>query len=164
MPKENQNKFEPHNLSHTKGDKQMIKRRILFLVIFLMIPASVFAQTSAQANKSWNSFWTQFTAAVNSKNKAAVKRLMAAEKDFDSGGGSENRDQWLRLVEKQNYWTSLQKSVRSGTKSHTDFNDRPTRVTKDEALIFELSRSFPRKTPLKPILSLPISPTNRMTV
>lgn len=113
----------------------MKKIRILFLMIFLMIPSVAFAQSAATANKSWNAFWRQFTSAVNRKNKAAVKRLMAEEKDFFSGGGGESRDEWLQMVEEQKWWGLLQKSVKIGTKP-SDYDGKPGRVTKDSHLVF----------------------------
>jgi len=105
-----------------------------FLVVVMLIPASAFAQKSA-ADKSWNTFWTQFTSAVNKKSKPAVKRLMASEKDFSSGGGMEDRDGWLQLVDKQRWWDDLQRDVKSGTKSY-DYDGKPGRVTRNNTLIF----------------------------
>lgn len=114
----------------------MKKTRILFLTLFLMIPsATAFTQTTAAANKSWNAFWRQFSSAVNRKNKAAVKRLMASEKDFSSGGGGETRDEWLQMVDKEKWWGLLQKSVRAGVKTY-EYDGRPSRVTKDNRMIF----------------------------
>ena len=112
----------------------MRKIRLLFLMILLLIPASTFAQTNA-ANKSWNNFWTQFTSAVTKKNKPAVKRLMASEKDFFSGGGGESRSEWLQMVDKSRLWGNLQRAVKSGTKFY-DYDGKPGRVTKDNTLIF----------------------------
>src|SRR4051812_1720694 len=102
----------------------MIKPRILTLVFCLLFPVSVLAQTSA-ANRSWDAYWAKFSAAVNSKNKTAVKSLMASEKDFLSAGG-ETRNQWLASVQ----WAELRKSVRKGTKTET-FDGRPGRISRD---------------------------------
>lgn len=113
----------------------MKKLRILLLALFLLVPSAAFAQTSAAANKSWNTFWTQFSSAVNKKNKAAVKRLMASENDFFSGGGVENRDGWLQLVEKEKWWGNLQRAVKGGTKS-SPYDGKPGKVTKDNSLVF----------------------------
>jgi hypothetical protein len=118
--------------------KKIFSLRLIVLMFFLLIPAAVSAQSKAAqaaANKSWQSFWTQFSAAVNAKNKAAVKRLMASENDFFSGGGGESRDEWLQLVESQKWWGLLQKSVRLGTR--VDNSDRWLgRVTRDSHLTF----------------------------
>ena len=108
----------------------MIKIRILILAFCLLIPVSAFAQTAA-ANRSWNSFWTSFSAAVNSRNRVALKGLMASEKDFYSGGGGETRDQWLRSVS----WSELQKSVKKGVKIY-NYGGKPGRLTKDNYLVF----------------------------
>jgi len=106
------------------------KIRILILAFCLLIPASAFAQTSP-ANQSWTSFWTKFSAAVNKKNRVALKNLMASERDFFSGGGGETRNQWLASVS----WAELQKSVRRGTKVD-DYDGKPGRVTRDNYLVF----------------------------
>lgn len=107
---------------------------ILFLTMLLLLPASVSAQTSA-ANKRWNSFWTQFTAAVNKKSKPAVKKLMSSENDFFSGGGMEDRNDWLAMIEQYKLWGALQKSVKSGTRPSRG-DTRISRTTKDNALVF----------------------------
>jgi hypothetical protein len=115
----------------------LIKKRIIFLLLtaWLVFPVLTYSQVSRAADKSWNSFWKQFSAAVNRKNRAALKGLMASEKDFSSGGGSENRNEWLNLLEKRNWWSLLQKSVRLGTKPYED-GSKPSRVTKDNHLVF----------------------------
>ncbi len=107
-----------------------MKRRILTLVFCLLFPVSALAQT-ADANRSWNAFWTKFSAAVNAKNKAAVKSMMVAERDFDSAGG-ETRDQWLASVQ----WSDLKRSVRKGVKVQS-YDGKPGRVSKDNYLLFE---------------------------
>lgn len=107
---------------------------ISFLIVVMLIPASAFAQKSA-ADKSWNAFWTQFTSAVNKKSKPAVKRLMASENDFFSGGGGETRDQWLAMIERNRSWGDFQRSVKGGTKYY-DYDGKPGKVTKDNTLVF----------------------------
>ena len=121
----------------------MIKLSILFLTILLSFSTPAFAQTSANAAKSWNSFWTQFSSAVNSKNKAAVKKLMASENDFSSGGGGETRDEWLAMIEKEKIWGLLQKAVKGGAKSYS-YEGKPSRVTRDNQLIFVFIRGRSR--------------------
>ncbi len=108
----------------------MKKLRILILAFCLLIPVSAFAQTST-ANRNWNSFWTSFSAAVNKRNRAALKNLMASERDFFSGGGGETRNQWLASVS----WVELQKSVRRGTKVD-NYDGKPGRLTKYNHLVF----------------------------
>lgn len=108
----------------------MMKIRILVLAFLLLIPAAVSAQKSV-ADKNWDSFWTKFSSAVNTKNRAALKSLMASEKDFYPGGGGGTRDEWLSMVS----WRELQKSVRLGTKADRTYN-KPGRVTRDNYLVF----------------------------
>lgn len=111
-------------------EKIMIRTRILTLVFCLLLPVSAFSQTAA-ASRSWNAYWTKFSAAINSKNKAAVKSMMVAERDFDSPGG-ETRDQWLASVD----WSDLKRSVRRGVKFHS-YDGKPGRISKDNFLLFE---------------------------
>lgn len=115
----------------------MVKKRVIFmlLAVSLVFPVITYSQKSAAAEQSWNAFWTQFAAAVNRKNKASVKRLMASEREFFSGGGGETRDEWLTMIESQKWWGRLQKSVRLGTRSD-NFGGKPGRVTKDNHLTF----------------------------
>ena len=118
----------------------MKKKRILSLLLCLLIPGFVFAQTSRSksttaANQSWSQFWRQFSAAVNKKDGVAVKALMSSESDFFSGGGGENRDEWLRLMDQNNGWRYLQRSVALGTMPFKEPKG-PSRITKDKNLIF----------------------------
>ncbi len=106
----------------------MKKLQIFILAFCLLVPITASAQTSA--NSSWIDFWTKFSAAVNSKNRAAVKNLMISERDFYSAGG-ETRDQWLASVS----WAELKQSVRTGVKVKK-FDGKPGRITKDNYLIF----------------------------
>ncbi len=94
-----------------------------------MLPVSALAQT-ADASRSWNAFWTKFSAAINAKNKSAVKSMMVAERDFDSAGG-ETRDQWLASVR----WAELKQSVRKGVKVR-NYDGKPGRISKDNYLLF----------------------------
>jgi hypothetical protein len=113
----------------------MKNRKTLFVALsfLLLIPSLNHAQTAA--NKSWNTFWAQFSSAVAKKSKAGLKKLMASENDFFSGGGGESRDEWLQMVDRERWWDSLQKSVRSGTKVENS-PGRPGRVTRDNGLVF----------------------------
>lgn len=107
---------------------------LLLLLIFLLVPSVSYAQSSA--SKSWNAFWTKFSAAVKRKNKVAVKRLMSSESEFFSGGGSENRSEWLQMIDDRRAWSDLQKSVASGTVAYNE-GGRTGRITKDRVLIFQ---------------------------
>lgn len=106
-----------------------MKKRILTLVFCLLFPVSAFAQT-ADANRSWSAFWTKFSAAINSGNKASVKSMMIAERDFDAGGG-ETRSQWLASVQ----WSDLKRSVRKGVKAK-NYDGKPGRISRDNYLLF----------------------------
>ena len=115
----------------------------VILVLFLAAPDRIEAQqishsVAATANKSWKPFWTQFTAAVKSKNKVALKRLMVAEREFFDGDEGGTRNQWLEDLDKQKLWGEVYKSVKTGTKNYNVDDGKPRRVTRDNGLIFVL--------------------------
>jgi hypothetical protein len=96
------------------------------------------AGNAVQAQGSnWQNFWRQFTVAINKKDRGALKGLMSSERDFFSGGGGENRDQWIQMIDDRRAWRDLQKSVASGTVPLKG-EKRTSRITKDRALIFSL--------------------------
>lgn len=105
----------------------------LFLLLFLFVPS--FASAQSAAEKSWKPFWTQFTAAVKSKDKAGVKRLMSSEKDWFSVGGGETRDEWLKMLD-DGFWGEVQKSVAKGVVAYNE-GGRTGRITKDRQLVFQ---------------------------
>ncbi len=111
---------------------------VLLLALACVLSLSPFAvrSTEAQGN-SWQSFWRQFTAAVNKKDRVALKALMSSESDFFSGGGGENRDEWIQMIEQRRAWRDLQKSVASGTVPLRG-EKRTSRITRDRVLIFSL--------------------------
>jgi hypothetical protein len=118
----------------------MKKTRTLSLMLFLLIPSLAFAQTSrsvnATANKSWQTFWRQFSAAVNKKDRAALKGLMVSEKDFDTGGAGGTRDDAIQELDRLHGWRDLQKSIASGTEP-SRFGKGQSRITKDQRLLFD---------------------------
>ena len=118
----------------------------LFLLLFLFIPSLAVAQTSRSvttaANKNWKPFWSKFTSAVKSKNKAAIKQLMVAEKDFSSGNEDRTRNQWLENLDKQKQWGELQKTVAKGTKPYNSDEKSDWRVTPDNEMLFVLIFEF----------------------
>src|SRR3982751_6122799 len=92
-------------------------RPVLLVVVACLLSLSPFGvrnSTQAQGD-SWQSFWRQFTAAVNKRDRVALKALMSSERDFFSGGGGENRDEWIQMIEDRKAWRDLQRSVASGT-------------------------------------------------
>lgn len=62
---------------------------------------------------------------------------MSSERDFFSGGGGENRDEWIQMIDDRKAWRELQKSVASGTVPLRS-EKRTSRITKDRVLIFSL--------------------------
>lgn len=106
----------------------------LFLLVLLLVPSTVSAQSAAE--KSWKPFWAQFTAAVKSKSKPAVKRLMSSEKDFFSGGGGESRNEWLKMLDESKLWSEVQRTVAKGVNNYNE-DGKAGRITKDRSLIFQ---------------------------
>ena len=118
----------------------MLRTRPVLLVVLACLlslsPFGVRNSTQAQGN-SWQSFWRQFTAAVNKRDRVALKALMSSERDFFSGGGGENRDEWIQMIEDRKAWRDLQRSVASGTVPLRS-ERRTSRITRDRVLIFSL--------------------------
>jgi hypothetical protein len=113
-------------------------RRIVIGAICSALILTSAAGSSVQAQGSnWQNFWRQFTAAVNKKDRVALKGLMSSERDFFSGGGGENRDQWIQMIDDRRAWRDLQKSVALGTVPLKS-EKRTSRITKDRVLIFSL--------------------------
>lgn len=123
--------------THILKEKKMKTARILPIVLLLLVPSVSFAQsraTNAAATRSWQSFWRQFSAAINKKDRAALRRMMPS--DFFSGGGGQTASEWIKFMDRQNLWREHQMSVALGTKSYK-MDRNPGRVTKNDHLIFE---------------------------
>src|SRR3954454_17458815 len=124
-----------------------MKTRYLFLVplLLLFVVGSV-AQTSSRtrnANNAWQSFWQQFTAAVNKKDSAAVRKMMAGNFADDSGGL--NATQWLAFIDdnpKKRSLRDFQKSFAHGTMVNKEWPSKgvPTRITRDKLYYFEFRK------------------------
>jgi hypothetical protein len=112
---------------------KIVRIAFLLLLVLLCVPSIANAQSAAE--KSWSPFWTQFVSAVKTRNKAAVKRLMASESAWYSGDGT--RNEWLRSLDENGWWGRVQKSVSLGTLSYKDLSRRPSRLTKDKELTFQ---------------------------
>lgn len=117
---------------------------VLSVVLLLLVAFGTLAQTSAAttaaANRSWPSFWRQFSAAMNKKDRAALRKMMP--KDFSDGGGGLTPDEWLQFIdenERKGSWRDLQKSVARGAVIHRKWSSKgiPTRVTRDNRYYFE---------------------------
>ena len=131
------------------SNQSKMKSRYLLVVAALMLSAcGASAQTSsnkiqAASNRAWAGFWGQFTAAVNKKDRAAVRKLMAANFADDSGGL--NATEWLRFIdenERNGSWRDLQKSFARGTVVNKEWPSKgvPTRITKDKHYYFEFRK------------------------
>src|SRR6185312_5174110 len=51
----------------------------------------------AAANQAWPAFWRQFLAAINTRNRSALKGVMPD--DFYDGGGGLNPDEWIKFID-----------------------------------------------------------------
>jgi len=116
---------------------------VSFAMFFLLLAASAtFGQTSratnAEANRRWPSFWRQITAAINKKDRVALRKMMPDNFSDDRGGRTAS--EWLILDE--NEWRDLQKSFAKGTVVNRIWPSKgiPTRVTRDEGYYFEFRK------------------------
>ena len=79
----------------------MKTQRILAMIFLLLAASATFSQTSAAinaaANRSWPSFWRQITAAINKKDRAALKKMMA--NNFSDESGGLNGAEWLKYID-----------------------------------------------------------------
>jgi hypothetical protein len=120
--------------------------RIFATVLLLLAASSTFAQTSATnaaANRGWQSFWRQVTAAINKKDRVALRKMMPS--NFDDGGGGLTGSEWLKYIdenERNGSWRDLQKSFAKGTVVNRNWPAKgtPTRVTKDNRYYFEFRK------------------------
>ena len=94
----------------------------------------------AAAERDWNNFWTEFRAAVEKRNRAALRALTAfsirldnrvvpanaAFERFDGDAG-------------ENLWRRLDEALATGAKKPDGFNRRPMRETGDDSLFFDFS-------------------------
>lgn len=121
----------------------MTKPRCIILLLFLLIPSLTFAQsraTQAAANKSWPTFWKKFSAAVNKKNRVALKRMMATP--FETSGLEDTPAKWVKFMDENNLWRETQQSVATGTRPFEEYGrdiGKPSRVTNRRHLIFVYS-------------------------
>jgi hypothetical protein len=122
-------------------------QNVLLLALLLVVASASFAQTApainAVANRSWPSFWREFSAAINKKDVAALRKMMPD--DFFDGGGGQTPTQWLAFIDKNERngsWRDLQRSVARGTVTNRSWSSKgiPTKVTKDKAYYFEFRK------------------------
>ena len=122
------------------------KSSYLLIILALVLAAgAVSAQnkTDSAANRAWAVFYRQFTAAVNKKDRVALKTMMAANFADDSGGL--NANEWLRFIdenERKGSWRDLQKSFARGTIVNKEWPSKgvPTRITRDKFYYFEFRK------------------------
>jgi hypothetical protein len=107
--------------------------RSLSLLLLLAFPCSVIGQNAGE--KNWSPYWTQFAGAVKTRNKAAIRRLMAPESGWYAGDGT--RDEWLSSLDGNGLWGRVERSVSLGTMPYKDLSRRPSRITKDRQLTFQ---------------------------
>lgn len=100
-------------------------------------------KTESAANRAWRSFWRQFTAAVNKKDRVAVRKMMPDDFADDSGGL--NATEWLKFIdenERKSSWRDLQRSFARGTVVNKGWPSKgvPTRITRDKFYYFEFRK------------------------
>ncbi len=112
------------------------------LLIMLLIPAQASAHKTKPdaANRAWGTFWRQFKVALNKKDRAALKRMMATP--FESGGADDTPAKWLKFMDKEDLWAQTQESAATGTRAFEEYSrdiGKPSRVTNRRHLIFVFS-------------------------
>jgi hypothetical protein len=90
--------------------------------------------TNSRRNSDWDRFWNRFSAAVRNKNRAAIKS-MALDR-FDWQALDNTVGAWIRNLDRNNLWFSVQNSVNRGTTSCDAINGRSCRCTRDNHLYF----------------------------
>src|SRR5438034_11720696 len=115
----------------------MKTQRILAMIFLLLAASATFSQTSAAtnaaANRSWPSFWRQITAAINKKDRAALKKMMA--NNFSDESGGLNGTELLKYIDenaRKRSLRDLQKSFTKGTKVNKNWLSKgnSTKLTK----------------------------------
>ena len=102
----------------------MKHRLVIILSVVLLAPCASYAQKSshfqriAAAERAWGVFFPRFRAAVNSRDRDALRRMMAAEFLY-SFGGNLDRDEALEYWDKSDAraWEALAKVVAQGAVS-----------------------------------------------
>ncbi len=135
-------------LWHFSEEKKVKNTCMVSLVLLLFVSPLAFAQTSRSksataANQSWPSFWRQFSAAINKKDRPALRKMMPD--DFSDGGGGLTPSEWLQFIdenERNGSWKDLQKSIARGTVINKKWSGKgiPTRVTRDNGYYFEFRK------------------------
>ena len=74
-----------------------------FIILTLLVPFTGTAQTTARAERAWKPFIAAFHAAVKSKDREALYKMMSSDFYYLSSGGDENGDQDTRN-EAFEYW------------------------------------------------------------
>ncbi len=100
----------------------MKKARIISLMLLLLIPSLAFAQTSgsknvAAANRSWPSFIAVFRAAVNKRDRVALRKMIAIPFHTQVDGELNSPDEVFKWLDQDNGWAELQRAVAPRSKS-----------------------------------------------
>jgi hypothetical protein len=66
--------------------------RITVLLLILLAPHIVTAQKDDAAERAWEPFFNSFRAAVKSRDRKALKKMMTRDFYFSAGGGDDDHD------------------------------------------------------------------------
>ena len=122
-----------------------MKKGTIFAMAFLLLGSLGISEASSRiqrqnADQSWQQFYSAFRAAVDRRDRASLKRMMA--RSFETNGGGEFTPARFLAMMKADDWRQLQRSLERGTKPMSG-ERRPRRVTSDGragAPIFEFGR------------------------
>lgn len=116
--------------------------RVLILIVALLSAHVCVAQTRSRADRAWKPFFAAFRAAVKTRDRQALSKMMTRDFYYLSSGGDENGDQDTR-DEAFEYWEAtgigaldaLEKILAQGTVVNTAMREPGNR---------RLSRIAPR--------------------
>jgi hypothetical protein len=116
-------------------------KRVLItaLLLVLLAPQAASAQRAGAADRAWRPFISAFRSAVRKRDRAALRKMMAADFYYHSSGGDENGDADTRdeafeywAEPRLGAWQALEKVLAAGTARNTAMrepgNRRPSRV------------------------------------
>ena len=120
----------------------MRQTALILLTLLLAVPSPAQNSSTQNAQRTWPAFWQAFSAAINKKDVAALRKMMP--EDFFDGGGGMTPSEWLEFINKNEAngsWRDLRSSVARGTKVSREWSKKlPTRVTKDNGYYFEFRK------------------------
>jgi hypothetical protein len=93
----------------------------IFILIALVIPNTALAQRNLATERAWRPFFASFRAAVQKRDRQALKKMMVKDFYFSGGGGDDNHDGDMRddafIFWEDSHtrgWEALERTLRRG--------------------------------------------------